>query len=105
MPKLGLTMTQGVVAKWLVENEQEVEQGQPVVIVMSAKITQEIEAPAPGTVQIVAQQDQTCPVGEAIGAILAPGEAIFIRGMASMIHCKESRKLIRRMSWCCSATA
>ena len=87
MPKLGLTMTQGVVAKWLVQDGQEVGQGYPLAIVMSAKITQEIEAPTSGTVRLLAQQDETCPVGQAIGAILAPGESM----PASIVDGREYR--------------
>jgi pyruvate dehydrogenase E2 component (dihydrolipoamide acetyltransferase) len=74
MPKFGLTMTQGMVARWLVQEGQHVEQDQPIVVVMSAKITQEIEAPASGTVHLVVQAEETCPVGQTIAAILGPGE-------------------------------
>jgi pyruvate dehydrogenase E2 component (dihydrolipoamide acetyltransferase) len=76
MPKLGLTMTKGMVARWLVQDGQHVEQGQPLVVVMSAKITQEIEAPASGTMRLLAQQEETCPVGQAIGEILGRGEPV-----------------------------
>ena len=74
MPKLGLTMTKGMVASWLVQDGQPVERGQPLVIVMSSKITQEIEAPVPGTVRLLAQQDETRLVGQAIATVLGPGE-------------------------------
>jgi pyruvate dehydrogenase E2 component (dihydrolipoamide acetyltransferase) len=76
MPKLGLTMTQGMVAKWLVQEGQHVEQDQPIAVVMSAKITQEVRAPAAGTVHLVVQSEETCPVGRTIAAILEPGEPV-----------------------------
>jgi pyruvate dehydrogenase E2 component (dihydrolipoamide acetyltransferase) len=76
MPKLGLTMTQGMVAKWLVQEGQHVEQDQPIVVVMSAKITQEIEAPAAGTVHLAAQSEETCAVGQTIAMVLEPGEVV-----------------------------
>jgi len=76
MPKLGLTMTQGKVVKWLRQNGERVEKGQPVVVVMSKKITYEMEAPASGVLRIVAQPKETRKVTEAIGFILEPGEAM-----------------------------
>ena len=76
MPKLGLTMTQGKVVKWLKQDGEQVEQGQPLVVVMSKKITYEMEAPASGVVRIVAQPKETRKVTEVIGFILEPGEPI-----------------------------
>ena len=76
MPKLGLTMTQGRIVKWLKRDGERVEKGQPVVVVMTKKITCEIEAPASGILRIAAQPKQTRPVGGVIGFILAPGEAM-----------------------------
>lgn len=76
MPKLGLTMTEGKVVKWLREDGDQVEQGQPVVVVMSKKITYEVEAPASGILRIVAQSKESRKVTEVIGFILEPGEAV-----------------------------
>ena len=74
MPKLGLTMTEGKIVKWLKRDGERVEQGHPVVVVMSKKITYEMEAPASGTLRVVAQPAETRKVTEVIGFILAPGE-------------------------------
>ena len=74
MPKLGLTMTEGKVVKWLKQDGERVEQGQPVVVVMSKKITYEMEAPSSGTLRVVAQSAETRKVTEVIGFILEPGE-------------------------------
>jgi pyruvate dehydrogenase E2 component (dihydrolipoamide acetyltransferase) len=74
MPKLGLTMTEGTVVKWLVPDSSQVEKGQPLVVVMTKKITYEVEAPASGTLRIVAQANETKKVTEAIGFILSAGE-------------------------------
>lgn len=76
MPKLGLTMTKGKVVKWLKQDGEQVEQGQPVVVVMSKKITYEMEAPASGILRIVAQPKETRQVTEVIGFILEPGEPV-----------------------------
>ena len=44
MPKMGLNMKEGVLAEWLVEDGQTVHKGQPIYIVETDKITNEIEA-------------------------------------------------------------
>jgi len=74
LPKLGLTMTEAKVVKWLRQDGEQVAQGQPLVVVMSRKITYEMEAPASGVVRIVAQPKETRKVTEVIGFILEPGE-------------------------------
>jgi pyruvate dehydrogenase E2 component (dihydrolipoamide acetyltransferase) len=74
MPKLGLTMTEGKVVKWLRQDGEQVDQGQPVVVVMSKKITYEVEAPASGVLRIVAQSKESRKVTEVIGFILESGE-------------------------------
>ena len=76
MPKLGLTMTEGKVVKWLKHDGEHVEQGQPVVVVMSKKITNEVEAPASGILHTVAQPKEDRKVTEVIGFILEPGESV-----------------------------
>jgi len=74
MPKLGMAMTEGTVVKWLKKDGDQVEKGQPVVVVMSKKITYEVEAGDSGIVRIVAQPKDVRPVGGVVGFILAPGE-------------------------------
>ncbi len=76
MPKLGLTMTEGEVVKWLRQDGEQVDQGEPVVVVMSKKITYEVEAPASGILRIVAQSKESRKVTEVIGFILEPGEPV-----------------------------
>ena len=76
MPKLGLTMTEGKVVKWLRQDGEQVDQGQPVVVVMSKKITYEVEAPATGILSVVAQSKDSRKVTEVIGFILEPGEPV-----------------------------
>ena len=76
MPKLGLIMTKGKVVKWLKQDSEQVEKGELVVVVMTKKITCEVEAPASGILRIVAQPKETRSVGQVLGFILAPGEAM-----------------------------
>ncbi len=74
MPKLGLTMTEGKVVKWLVQDGEQVELGQLVVVVMSKKITYEVEAPASGILRTLTQPKESRRVADVIGVILEPGE-------------------------------
>jgi len=76
MPKLGMAMDDGTVVKWLKDDGAEVKKGEPVVVVMSKKITYEVEAAADGIVRHVAQPKDVCDIGQVIGFVTAPGEAI-----------------------------
>ena len=50
MPKLGLTMTEGLIQKWLVQVGDTVTSGQPLLEISSEKLTSEVESPASGVV-------------------------------------------------------
>jgi len=50
MPKLGLSMTEGLLAEWLVAPGDEVAAGQLLFVVETDKISNEVEAPAPGRI-------------------------------------------------------
>ena len=76
MPKLGMAMSEGTVVKWLKNDGAKVRKGEPVVVVMSKKITYEVQAPADGIVRHVAQPKDVRGIGEVIGFITAPGEAL-----------------------------
>jgi pyruvate dehydrogenase E2 component (dihydrolipoamide acetyltransferase) len=74
MPKLGMAMSNGKVVKWLKDDGAEVKKDEPVVVVMSKKITYEVVAPADGIVRHISQAKDTCDIGQIIGFITAPGE-------------------------------
>lgn len=76
MPKLGLLMTEGVIVQWLKEDGDSVATGEPIVDIMTQKITYQIDAPADGILRRVAQVDETLRIGETIGFVTAPGEAL-----------------------------
>jgi pyruvate dehydrogenase E2 component (dihydrolipoamide acetyltransferase) len=74
MPKSTMTMTEGDVVRWLVEDGQDVREGQLVVEIMTDKVNLDVEAPADGRLRILAEPGDTVDVGKAIGIILAKGE-------------------------------
>ena len=76
MPKLGMAMTEGTVVKWLKKDGDHVEKGERIAVVMSKKITYEVEAPASGILRHAAAVKEVKAVGEAIAYIAEPGEEI-----------------------------
>lgn len=76
MPKLGKAMDEGAVVKWIKPDGQRVEKGERIVVVMSKKITYEIEAPASGILRHAAAVKEVKAVGEVIAYIAEPGEVI-----------------------------
>ncbi len=75
MPKLGLLMTEGAVVRWLIADGQLVEQGAPIVDIMTKKITYRVVAPVGGTLYHMAQVDENVLIGEPLALIAAPGES------------------------------
>lgn len=77
MPKLGLSMKEGIVAKWLVQEGEAVKKGAPLVEVMTDKITSQVEAPCDGVLlKVVAAKKTKLPIGGLMGFIGMPGEAV-----------------------------
>lgn len=69
LPKIGFSMTEGVLAEWLVEDGGEAVEGQPLYALESDKSTQEVESPASGKLKIVAQTGETYEVGALLATI------------------------------------
>jgi pyruvate dehydrogenase E2 component (dihydrolipoamide acetyltransferase) len=72
MPKWGLAMQEGMVAKWLVEEGAEIRQGQEIVDIETSKIANVFESPVGGPLRrVVTPAGETVPVG-ALLAVVAP---------------------------------
>jgi pyruvate dehydrogenase E2 component (dihydrolipoamide acetyltransferase) len=68
MPKLGLTMTEGTIARWDVAPGKSFAQGDIVLVVETDKIAYDVEAPAPGVLQeVLVTAGNVVPVGTPIG--------------------------------------
>lgn len=75
MPKWGIEMTEGTVAEWLVKEGEPFDKGKLLTLIETDKITNEVEAEAPGTLaRIVVSAGETQPVG-ALLAIMSDGPA------------------------------
>ena len=67
MPKLGLTMTEGLINNWLVKEGDTVAAGQPVLEISSEKLTSDVEAPSAGVIlKIISQAGDTVPCKKVI---------------------------------------
>lgn len=69
LPKIGFSMTEGVLAEWLAEDGATITEGQPLFSIESDKSTNEVEAPVSGVLRITGQPGETYEVGSVIGTI------------------------------------
>ena len=69
LPRMGQTMTEGTVVKWLKSDGEIVKKGEEVVEIMTDKVTTAIESPADGILQILIEEDNTVPPGTVIGEV------------------------------------
>ena len=74
MPKLGLTMEEGTILEWLVEDGTEITQGMAVLRIETDKVESDVESPGVGRFHRVGNQGDTYPCGALIGYLLADGE-------------------------------
>jgi len=77
MPRLSLTMKTGTVVQWFKKEGETVQKDEPLVEVLSEKVTYDVEAPASGILRrILALEGTDVPVAQALGVIAAPDEQI-----------------------------
>ena len=77
MPKLGLTMTEGSIEKWLKQEGDRVEKGEPLVEIITEKLNFQYEAPASGILRkILHHEGETVPVSTPIAILAEEGEAL-----------------------------
>ena len=70
MPKLGMTMKKGKVAKWYKNEGDLVEKGEDLFEVETEKITNKVESPGSGILfQVVVPAGTTVPIGTILAVI------------------------------------
>lgn len=69
LPKIGFSMNEGQIAEWLVADGAQVTEGDPLFLLEADKSTNEVEAPATGTLHIEAEAGETYEVGTVIAYI------------------------------------
>jgi pyruvate/2-oxoglutarate dehydrogenase complex dihydrolipoamide acyltransferase (E2) component len=70
IPRLEMAMTEGGLAEWLAADGASVNEGDPIYILETEKASQEIAAPASGTLVHKATAGEIYPVGTDIGEIV-----------------------------------
>jgi len=75
LPDLGEGLTEGEIARWLVEEGQEIAEDDPLVEIATDKTTVEIPSPAAGVVTtILVREGDVVPVGTVLVVIGGAGE-------------------------------
>ncbi|MEI7925158.1 MAG: dihydrolipoamide acetyltransferase family protein [Chloroflexota bacterium] len=75
LPKIGMTMEEGTIARWLLPEGAPVTSGQPIFELETAKAIVEVEADGDGTLRQLVPAGTTLEPGRVIGALLAAGES------------------------------
>ncbi|MBE7474238.1 MAG: 2-oxo acid dehydrogenase subunit E2 [Anaerolineales bacterium] len=77
MPKFEMAQETGAVARWLKNEGDTVEKGEPLLEIETDKVTMEVEAPAAGILAgIKAGPGDVVPIGQVIAYLLKPGEVL-----------------------------
>jgi pyruvate dehydrogenase E2 component (dihydrolipoamide acetyltransferase) len=76
MPRLGESVTEGTITRWLKQEGDRVEADEPLLEVSTDKVDTEIPAPAAGVLsRIVVHEDETAEVGSELAVIDGDGES------------------------------
>jgi pyruvate/2-oxoglutarate dehydrogenase complex dihydrolipoamide acyltransferase (E2) component len=76
IPKLGLTMLDATLARWMVVSGEAVDEEQSVCVIETDKVTYEVPSPGPGLVLPVAAAGRRLEVGALIGLVAADKEEL-----------------------------
>jgi pyruvate dehydrogenase E2 component (dihydrolipoamide acetyltransferase) len=78
LPRLGQGMESGTVVRWLKQEGETVEKGEPLYELDTEKVTQEVEAEASGVLLKIAVEEGEVPVGQTIAVIGEQGEEVSV---------------------------
>ena len=70
MPQIGMTMVAGVIDAWKVADGAHVEKGDVILEISTEKLTHEVEAPASGTIKLLANEGDSIDCGAEIAEIV-----------------------------------
>jgi pyruvate dehydrogenase E2 component (dihydrolipoyllysine-residue acetyltransferase) len=76
LPRLGQGMESGTIVKWLKNEGEPVEKGEPLYELDTDKVTQEVESDASGVLLKIAVQEGEVPVGQTVAVIGEQGEEV-----------------------------
>ena len=77
LPQWGMEMQDGTIVRWLKQEGDTVQEGEPIVEVETAKLQTELESTASGILaHIVAQEGEIVPIRGVLCVVAAPGEEV-----------------------------
>ena len=71
IPKLGVSMSEGTLVEWLVQDGEQVAEGQVIYRLETDKVENDVESPASGVIHITGVEGELYDVGTTIGEIEA----------------------------------
>ena len=105
LPDLGEGLTEGEIARWLVEEGQDIAEDEPLVEIATDKTTVEIPSPAGGTVsRILVPEGEVVPVGTVLvviggdGSTTPTGEELDEAGCQSQEEKVRATPLVRKVA-------
>ena len=94
LPQWGMEMQDGTIVKWLKQEGDTVQEGEPIVEVETAKLQTELESTASGILaRIVAQEGEIVPIRGVLAIIAAPGEDISTLATTSAAPASKAQSL------------
>ena len=75
IPKVGMTMEEGELVRWLVPDGAAVARGQPIFEMETEKVELEVEADDEGVLKHLVDEGTTLPPGAIVACLLGPGES------------------------------
>lgn len=69
IPKIGISMTEATLTEWLAADGATIEAGSPLYAIEMDKSTNEVDAPASGTLKIIAEIGEVYEVGTLVATI------------------------------------
>ncbi|HWO73971.1 MAG TPA: dihydrolipoamide acetyltransferase family protein [Dehalococcoidia bacterium] len=76
LPKVGMTMEEGTVNRWLVADGEAVKAGQVLYEMETEKVQMEVEADAEGILKQLVPEGSVLKPGDVVACLLAPGEEV-----------------------------
>jgi pyruvate dehydrogenase E2 component (dihydrolipoyllysine-residue acetyltransferase) len=93
MPRLSDTMEEGTILRWLKRDGEDVHRGEELVEIETDKAAMTYESDLHGTLQTVAAEGDTLPVGELIARVGVPGDGLAATGgVAAAEHASGTDK-------------
>ncbi len=90
MPKLGLTMSEGMIIEWKKGEGDQVTKGEILFVLETEKVTYEVESPEDGILgKIFVRAKDTVPVGTVVAYLLRPGESLSDLKQVAVLMPKE----------------